>query len=522
MGTLGLDVVAGAKLAAAENYGDWYRDPWGWPELFVENIRDLDVEADIVVRGSDGEHHLEEQPFFHLIEVPKSALGLRPAVVQDPLSRLAYLSAACAGLDKLHRNLPDWVYGWRARDGEGVATNRSEWAAYVDALPGKEVTGYGLLTDITSFFASIRPDRLQQIVRTRLGRVAASSVIGDVVLAHDALSTRSGLPQRSFASALLAHAVLQPVDDALAAAALDSRIVAVRRWMDDISAEGDEEALYELLMTLQERTRQVGLELNASKTYLRTASETAMNLRLEGLKEIDVPRILVIAGGVYEEPVVVLDPGVLRELENRIIAKPQSVARPVTRAVLVSLTKTQLFDRRKEWMLAAGSLPHAADAVGRYLRGAADIDGALWEPLGVWFRDFAASAWGRLDWVSSQYALAFPALDLTSEVFGVLRQWLETSWNLQQVAVAVQRICTHEPVLGRNLIRARVDRTSDPLVQRVFALGLLMAGDSQESVRAILIRDPRNKLLLRFLDKRDWKAPTVVQDFDTSSPDGDA
>jgi hypothetical protein len=38
MGTLGLDVVAGAKLAAAENYGDWYRDPWGWPELFVENI----------------------------------------------------------------------------------------------------------------------------------------------------------------------------------------------------------------------------------------------------------------------------------------------------------------------------------------------------------------------------------------------------------------------------------------------------------------------------------------------------
>jgi hypothetical protein len=129
---------------------------------------------------------------------------------------------------------------------------------------------------------------------------------------------------------------------------------------------------------------------------------------------------------------------------------------------------------------------------------------------------------GRLDWVSSQYALAFPALDLTSEVFGVLRQWLETSWNLQQVAVAVQRICTHEPVLGRNLIRARVDRTSDPLVQRVFALGLLMAGDSQESVRAILIRDPRNKLLLRFLDKRDWKAPTVVQDFDTSSPDGDA
>jgi hypothetical protein len=519
VGTLGLDLVAGTKLAAAENYGDWYRDPWGWPELSVENVRDLDVEEAIVITGGDGEHHLADQPFFHLIEVPKSALGVRPAVVQDPLSRLAYLSATCAGLDKLHSDLPAWVYGWRAREGEGVATNRSEWAAYVDALPGREVTGYGLLTDITSFFASIRPERLQQIVRTRLGRVAASSVIGDVVLAHDALSTRSGLPQRSFASAVLAHAVLQPVDDALAAAALDSRIVAVRRWMDDLSAEGDEEALYELLMTLQERMRQVGLELNASKTYLRPASETAMSLRLEDLKEIEIPLTLVI-GGTYEEPVAEPDPGVLRELENAIIARPQGVPRPVVRAVLVSLTKAQLFDRHEDWMRVARSLPHVADAVGRYLRGAADADGALWEPLGVWFRDFATSAWGRLDWVSSQYALAFPALDLTSEVSGVLRDWLEASWNLQQVAVAVQRICTYEPVLGRNLIRARVDRTSDPLVQRVFALGLLMSGDSPDAVRSILIRDPRNKLLLKLLDKRDWKAPTVVQDFDTSSSDG--
>lgn len=522
VGTLGLEVAAGAKLAAAENYGDWYRDPWGWPELLARNVQAVDVERDILaVAGAGGEYHLQEQPFFHLIEVPKSALGVRPAVVQDPLSRLAYLSATAAGLENLHCDLPDWVFGWRMRNGEGVASGGAEWAAYVDALPGSEVSGFGLLTDITSFFASVRPHRLQQILRARLGRVAALYVISDVVLAHDALSTRSGLPQRSFASAVLAHVALQPVDDALAAAVLDSRIVAVRRWMDDISAEGDEEALYDLLMNLQERMRQIGLELNASKTRLRPASETAGNLRLEDLKEIEVPQALVV-GGMYEDPVFEPDLGTLLELEAAVIARPQMIPRPVARAVLVSLTKAQHFDRYHEWMAVAHSLPHVADAVGRYLRSAADIDNALWGQLGLWFRDFAGSAWGRLDWVSSQYALAFPALDLTSEVSGVLRQWLETSSSLQQIAVAVQRICTHEPVLGRDLIRARIDRTTDPLIQRVFALGLLMAGDSEESVRPILIRDRRNKLLLQLLDGRNWKAPAVVQDFDTSSPDSQA
>jgi hypothetical protein len=119
--------------------------------------------------------------------------------------------------------------------------------------------------------------------------MAAAHIIMDVVRAHDSLSTRSGLPQRSFASAVLAHAVLQPIDDALAAALATSSVVAVRRRIDDISAEGDGASLYALLMDLQERARQAGFELNSSKTHLSVVAETARLLRLEDLKEIRVP-----------------------------------------------------------------------------------------------------------------------------------------------------------------------------------------------------------------------------------------
>jgi len=515
----GLDLPGGAKLAAAEMYGDWYRDPWGWPELFPAAVSSLDAADDLHVGLRDGgEHHLQVQPFFHLIDVPKTRLGVRPAVVQDPLSRLAYLSAVHSGLPKLNADLPDWVYGWRMRSGNAVASGGSEWSAYVETLPTREQPGFGLLTDITSFFASIRPERLEPIVYGRLGRVTAAHIIMDVVAAHDSLSTRSGLPQRSFASAVLAHAVLQPVDDALAAAAASGRTT-VRRWMDDVSAEGDESALFALLMDLQERARQVGLELNASKTHLSPVAETADTLRLEDLREIKVPMTAVL-GGAYQEPLFFEpDLEVLHGLESWALNNPTKVSRTVAKAILVSLTNNDEFSRYREWQGSARALPHAADSLGRYLRRAAEQGVASWGELGNWFSEYQASVWGRLDWVSSQFGLVFPANHIPGPVATVFQNWLKASSNLQQIAIAVQRLCTIAPVVSRNLIRARLDRTADPLLLRVFALGLLLAGDNRAAVKDVLVRDRRNHLLVRRLEQTNWQAPHVSKDFDLSSTD---
>lgn len=520
MPNLGLDLVGGAKLAAAERYGDWYRDPWGWPELAVPFVETLDAaEALRVTRRDNGEYHLSVQPSFHLIEIPKSRLGVRPAVVQDPISRLAYLSAASGGLSDLHRELPDWVYGWRIR-GTELASGADEWSEYVKTLPSPEAPGFGLLTDITSFFASVRPDRLAAVVYGRLGRVTPAHVIMDVARAHDSLSTRSGLPQRSFASAAVVHSFLQPVDDALAASVGDG-VTNVRRWMDDISAEGDEEALYALLMNLQERVRQLGLELNSAKTSLASASETAASLRLEDLREIEVP-LTFLGGDMYGGAPTdfELDLNTLHSLEEAVLSSAGNIPRTVVRAVLVSLTKTEEFSRHAEWRSRCRFFPHAAEAVGRYLRAAAENDIVNWSDLGEWFHDFQASAWGRSDWVSSQFALAFPAESMPAATRSVLLQWLQRSGNVQQVAIAVQRIGSTDPVVARNMIRARVDRTTDPLLLRLFALGLQLAGDSEADVEAVLRRDPRNALLLRRLESIGWKAPAVARDFDVSAPSG--
>ena len=514
MPTLGLDLAAAAATARAETFGDWFRDPWGWPEVTSAFAEGLDAVNDLGLVQHDGEFHLQWHPHFSPMEVPKTALGVRPAVVQDPLSRLAYLAAVNAGIQKLHADLPDWVFGWRQRDGVGMRSGQDEWTDYVASLPSTQQQGFGLQTDITSFFASIRPALLQPVVFSKMGKVAASFVIMDVVGGHDSLSTRSGLPQRSFASAALAHCVVQPIDDALAAA--DPGVSSVRRWMDDLSAEGTEEELFGLLMSLQETARQVGLELNASKTRLAPASETASELRLEDLREIPVP-VQALTDDYTGETTEELDVEVLVRLEGAVLSNPRAAPRTVLRAVLNSLKKSQRFDRINDWRDVVGAIPHAADTFSRYLRAAGENAALDWADHAAWFAYFETTPWSRLGWVSSQLALSFPTASTPGQLGDILRQWLEGSTDLQKVSIAVQRLAALDPALCRTLIRARLDKTADPLMLRVFALGLLMTNENQGHVQAILERDERNRLLLALLAAQNWAPPAVTQDFETGA-----
>jgi hypothetical protein len=100
----GLDLERGRELAAMEVYGDWYRDPWGWPEVLSKDfVANLDVEEHLGIDKSSVSTSLD--PYFHPMEVPKSYLVVRPAVVQDPVSRLAYIGAVLNGAEDLHSGL---------------------------------------------------------------------------------------------------------------------------------------------------------------------------------------------------------------------------------------------------------------------------------------------------------------------------------------------------------------------------------------------------------------------------------
>jgi len=519
MSKFGLDLSAAVRLLSQEQYGDWYRDPWGWPELTEQVTNSLDVD-ELVSSGRGSPPALRTPPHFQLMQIPKSRLGVRPAVIMDPVSRLFFTSAASAAMTDLHGDLPDWVYGWRQR-GDGMAINSDEWRAYTSTLPATDSDStktHGLLTDITSFFASIKPRLLEDVLQVKEGHsAAATSIPVQVVKSHNDLLGRSGLPQRSFASAIYAHAILRPFDDTLRAA--EDRGIVVRRWMDDVSAEGSEGDLYQLLLELHQAARQLGLELNASKTHLQSIEESANTLAINDTFRLDLPRIEV-HNEYTGETLVGFDTELLEELEDKIVANPLKASRTVASAVLVGLREQSMFDRATDWMDIAHYLPHVSDRVGRYFRGWAEVhaeDGA-WEHLSDWFYHYAHSSWGKLAWGTNQYALALPSGTQNDDVQKLFEQWLDSD-DVQQLAIAVQRVGRSNPLALKNAVRRRADATADPLLHRLFALGILGLGEGSHLPRSILARDPRNRLLLARLDADHWEPIVAVEDFDTRETD---
>jgi hypothetical protein len=471
---LELDLSAGAKVAQRERSGDWYRDPWGWPELdwVASNASSVDIE-DIVLASRHG-YTLRTQAEFHLIEVPKSRLSVRPAVVQDIPSRIAYLSAIATRAETLHAELPDWVYGWRFRRDRDLGDNRDEWPNYLESLQDAAEDEWALQADLTSFFASIDLRRLEALVLDTYNNSPAAQLIIDIIRAHDKLSTRSGLPQRSFGSAALAHLYLGPLDDVITDALQTRTIRVAARWMDDINAIGPENELYKLHIRLQERSRQLGLELNPAKSYLAPADRLRSSLLLEDLREIPLQQRMVAD---YDDSEIELDPDQLLELEDRILSG--AISHPtIARAVLRSLREHKLTERFKEWAQTAPKIPHLADPLSLYLRAAATAvddeapwgDASGWEYLGQWIQQLRTAGWTTLDWVDARYSLIFPHEKANAAEVENLRSWLHSASNLQKIAVAAQRLSAIDAASCRDIIRSRVDHINDSLTQRVLVL----------------------------------------------------
>jgi hypothetical protein len=108
--------------------GDWYRDPWGWPEMTwaLSNAQVVIQRLDAAgVRASVA------------IDVPKTNFATRPALVFDPLDRLCYQALVDAVSVQLIASLPPWAYGTRLSRVDpkrGFYTIRNEWAWYRDRL----------------------------------------------------------------------------------------------------------------------------------------------------------------------------------------------------------------------------------------------------------------------------------------------------------------------------------------------------------------------------------------------------
>ena len=400
--------------------------------------------------------------------------------------------------------------------------NNVEWPRYVAALPSQDSdpwgtvgqSDYGLLTDITSFFASIDISRMTDKVYESSGSNAPSKIIARILDAHQSLSERSGLPQRSFASAILANAYLAPVDDAISSALAEGKgVTAARRWMDDISIDGTESDLFDLYQVIQRRLRTLGLEVNTSKSTLGPLSEAAQSLRIEDIKEVDV-QIRLISTSMYLDSVEpVADTDTLLEMEDQILRHPQAAQRPTIRAVLTTLEKYEIFDRVPDWARVARNLPHASDSIASYFGRSKDW-GKKKDPeqsrMWLWFEDYLNSPWGRQRWVVSNYAHIFrsdPAH--TRKISPILLDWLKSSDDATQVGAAVSILQQENAVTVRELVTARLDHTTDPIMRRLLILALLNFDGDRTIARTALDRDPRNLITKIYLEARNWR-PTEL------------
>lgn len=515
-GHYGLDFKEGARLFRAEVFGDWYRDPWSWPEIaWVANNPDRVPIDELVEKTRDGIVP-RIAPEFRPLNIPKSLLGHRPAVVMSTDARLLYLAAIGPGMERLQSDLPEWVFGWRFRSPQGLVNNQAEWQSYVTAASSVQLSDWVLQADITSFFASIPADRLVQEIFERLGNTALATITSSIINAHDNLSAHSGLPQRSWGSALLANMYLRPIDDAVNQRLRRSGISGASRWMDDILVFGAAGDLYSLNLDLLDRARQAGLELNTSKSYLRPAEDFLRDFQMTVIRE--VPRIV--------EPRMASGPGPSRShvdmdwllsREEEILDDPSKYDRSVVRFVLRSLRDNSAFDSHEKWRALVPQLPHLVDYIGRYLRDAAHYPGCTlqWGDLQDWFSEFVSTPWATLPWVRAQIGLIFDSVHTDSpNMKDIYRDWLESSDDLQLIAVAAQRLGMVDPSMVRDIIRGRLDHVTSPLILRVLGLGLLAVDEESMMVESVLKRDPRNILLCKMFDDRGYRAPPVAGDFD--------
>jgi hypothetical protein len=499
-----LDFKKAVYNVRTEFVGDWHLDPWGWPE--IEHV--LSTAPELLV------DHLKSNGVFRaaLIDVPKENWGVRPAVVLNVLDRLAYQALVDRVSVDLIGELPASVYGWRlppkSTERGGYSHNNIQWDSYRDHL-ASATTFFesGLRTDLVSCFASMPVDQVLAAIDDRVAQGAVSRRLGSFVEGMSKVPTRSGLPQRSLASAVIANMYLSPLDDVLQHYSQDIPSLDLlglkrkaprrswTRWMDDVWLFGGESSdLRRAQVELQEVARSIGMHINSAKTEV-----------LEGdhLFEVALEIEHSAVDGALESD---KDTKPLEELVDRLLDDPARASRTSVKFATLRMRMHDSSYRIQDFARLAPQMPHAADALTelfklRFKQGS----------LQDWFLDYARSGWASIQWSVAQYLHLFssetrPRKAMREYVAGLVD---DAGTSMSLLAVAAQRLCAWDPQEARAVLRQVAARTDHPQSRRVVALASLSADEGRTTVRKWLAQDDDNRVTLDMLESRKFVAPKV-------------
>lgn len=505
-----LNPLRALKNVQVDVTGDWFRDPWGWPEydyLMSGHLDWLDRWA-----RSNGVHRVEK------IDVPKENFGIRPAVVMDPVDRLLYQGLVDSVSKKLIGDLPGWVHGWRLKrispKSGDYSENAYEWKLQRRFLKTAALLyDFGIKSDMVSCFASIPVDRLCEEVERRAGRSDVTGRLIDMIAAFDQVPERRGLAQRCMASSTLANMYLGRLSHVLEnfsktymklrlfSDLLDHSLVT--RWMDDIWAfEKDESSLRLFQVELQAAMRDAGLELNLGKTELYSEEELWLAVREVEHSDVDA------AIGMTPRD---LEP--LERLLDKIIDDPAKSDRASIHFAMTRMRRQRVESRITRLVEATPLMPHAADHLGRAFR-----DFGLWRTHDDWFVEYSNGPWSKISWSVAQIGTMFPSKKRPSTaVIDRFDSFLSERSSFPLFALSAQRMAAWDSRRARDLFHDLVRVADHPQERRIIGLAAATAGEESRFIRKILSEYEENQLVLAVLQDRGFKAIDPPPDFDKTS-----
>jgi hypothetical protein len=499
-----LDLKQAVENIKNEIPGDWYQDPWGWPELGFM----LQKQQEFIAENLNG----SGVRAVALLDVPKENWGTRPAVILDIADRLSYHALTDNLSVKLIGSMSPDVYGWRlpAVDPKpGIYShNNNQWDGYRSHLGLlADLYPIALKTDLVSFFASIPVGLAQEAIQDHCQKNEVTKRLCDMVDGFGSIPDRSGLMQRSTASAVLANMYVEPLDDVLKHHSSGMMVLggskvqhrSFARWMDDIWLFGiDAAAMRRAQMDLQAVAQTLGLNLNYAKTDVLEGKDVA-----EQAKEIEHS---AVDDALEDEP----DFGPLEALIDKLLLQPEKASRTSLKFAATRMRKHNSRYRVQEIIGLARRMPHAADGWSRLFKEAF-TNGSLQD----WYLDYVASDWATHEWSVAYFGRMFPS---ETKARRPLCDFFEQSirdanTGLPLLAVASQRLGAWDAGAARDSYREGYRRSSTPHARRVLALAALGAGETRAKVKSWLSMDRENAPTLAMLESYGWKGPKVQQDF---------
>lgn len=503
-----LDLGRAVDNLNVEMLGDWHHDPWGWPELRYI----LSKEPSLAYDHCNASGTLRAAR----IDVPKENWGTRPAVVLDIKDRLICQALVDRLSVHLIGDMSPNSFGWRlpptVPSPGRYSHNNKQWDGYRDHLSVLASSDEAALaTDLVSFFASIPPDGVQEAIQDRCPTSAVSKRLCNMVEGFASIPNRSGLVQRSTASAVLANMYAFPLDDVLRHHANPLPVIfgskiryhSFARWMDDMWLfTKDAASARAAQIELQSVAQSLGLNLNSAKTDVYEGADVATHARQVEHSAVDDG----IAEGVIGSP----DFAPLEELIDRLLEHPERASRTSLKFATLRMRENGHMTRAQEIIQAANRMPHAADALFRLFKEAFTHNS-----LQDWYLDYATGPWSTHEWAVAQLGRTFPS---GKRVRKPLREFFaaavrDANTSLPLLSVASQRLASWDAAEARDACRDAFARASSPQIRRVLALTALGAGETRTKIRKWLAADPENEVTLKMLESYGFAAPKITADF---------